>query len=394
MLEMVVWRVSRFVSRYRSCVTNFLKVTACVLLSAGMFLLFGQSLKYSRKPDAHNGEHLFKSGCFACHGNNGKGAPQSSIGFIVPESFPDFTRCDQTTAEANSAWKDVIVHGGPARGFSQIMPAFGDLLTSDEIDDLIAYMRGFCTNKHWARGELNLPRALLTEKAFPEDEVVVSTALNATGAPGFTTDIIHEQRFGVHNQIEIDVPIQAQDQNHNWYGGLGDTTLGVKREMFSSLRTGSILALQGGVLVPTGSRSRGFGSGTTTFEPFASFDQLFPTNTWLQFQLGADLPHDTKIAPQSLFWRTAIGQSFGADHGLGRMWSPMVEFVANRDLVNGARNDWDVIPQMQVTISRRQHIRADIGVRDPFTNTHGRQKQVLFYLLWDWQDGKLNEGWW
>jgi hypothetical protein len=76
------------------------------------------------------------------------------------------------------------------------------------------------------------------------------------------------------------------------------------------------------------------------------------------------------------------------------MWSPMVEFVANRDLVNGARNDWDVIPQMQVTISRRQHIRADIGVRDPFTNTHGRQKQVLFYLLWDWQDGKLNEGWW
>jgi hypothetical protein len=273
------------------------------------------------------------------------------------------------------------------------MPAFGDLLTSDQIDDLIAYMRMFCTNKHWARGELNLPRALVTEKAYPEDEVVVSTAVNANHAPGFTTDIIHEQRFGVHNQIEVDVPINAQDQNHTWFGGVGDTTLAVKREMFSSLKTGSILSLQGGVLVPTGSRLRGFGSGTTTFEPFAAYDQLFPTNTWFQFQLGADLPHDTKIAPQSLFWRTAVGQTISADHGLGRQWSPMVEFLANRDLVTGAKTDWDILPEMQVTISHRQHIRADIGVRMPAINTLGRQRQVVFYVLWDWQDGKLTEGW-
>ena len=71
---------------------------------------------------------------------------------------------------------------------------------------MIAYLREFCTNKHWPRGELNLPRALVTEKAFPEDELVISTAMNASGAPGFTTDFIHEQRFGVRDQIEIDVP--------------------------------------------------------------------------------------------------------------------------------------------------------------------------------------------
>ena len=73
----------------------------------------------------------------------------------------------------------MIEHGGPSRGFSQIMPVFGKLLTSEEIDDVIAYLRGFCTNQHWARGELNLPRALVTEKAFPEDEVVISSAVNA-----------------------------------------------------------------------------------------------------------------------------------------------------------------------------------------------------------------------
>ncbi len=368
------------------------------LLTSFMVLMFAwslaaQTIPYSQPPNPKNGEKIYKSGCIACHGDDGKGTPKTIAGFKQPRTFPDFTQCDQTTPEPNSAWKAVIVHGGPTRKFSQIMPAFEDLLTSEEINDVIAYMRQFCTSKHWARGELNLPRALITEKAFPEDEVVVSTAVNAGGAPGFTTDIIHEQRFGVHNQLEVDVPVNAQDQSHTWYGGVGDTTIGIKREMFSSLKTGSILSLQGSVLLPTGNRARGFGSGTTTFETFAAFDQLFPTNTFLQFQLGADLPRHTDISPQKLFFRTAVGQALAKDHGLGRMFSPMVEFVADRELVNRAMTNWDVVPEMQVTISRRQHIRADIGVSTPANNTAHRSPQVVFYILWDWADGRLNEGW-
>jgi len=368
-------------------------VCVAVFVPACASLLLSQTLKYAKPPDAKKGEVIYKNGCIACHGSTGKGAPQTSIEFVLPDTFPDFTRCDQTTAETNLAYKDVVVHGGPARGLSQIMPAFGDLLTSEQIDDVIAYMREFCTDKRWPRGELNLPRALVTEKAYPEDEVVISTAMNVTGAPGLTTDIIHEQRFGINNQIEIDVPVNSQDQNHAWNSGLGDITFAVKRVMFSSLRTGSILALQGGVLAPTGNNQRGFGNGTTTFEPFAAFDQLFPTNTFLQFQLGADLPHRTDIAPQSLFWRAAIGQTLAGDHRLGRLWSPMVEFLAVRDLKDGAKTNWDVLPEIQVTISARQHVRFDLGVRNPVTNTAGRDKQLVFYLLWDWADGKLWEGW-
>ncbi|HKR84255.1 MAG TPA: hypothetical protein VJS37_08775, partial [Terriglobales bacterium] len=97
--------------------------------------------------------------------------------------------------------------------------------------------------------------------------------------------------------------------------------------------------------------------------------------------------------PQSIFFNTAIGQSFAPDHGMGRLWSPMVEFVADRDLVDRAKADWDILPQMQVTISHRQHIRGDLGVRVPLTNTAGRSIQLEFYLLWDWQDGKIAEGW-
>jgi len=361
-------------------------------LVANTVVLFSQTIK-QRSHDVNNGERIYKSGCIACHGARGVGAPETLTEFKRPDTFPDFTRCDQTTPEPNSTWKDIIVNGGESRGFSQIMPSFGTLLTSEQIDDVTAYLRTLCRNTHWARGELNLPRALITEKAFPEDEVVISTAVNASGIAGTTTDIIHEQRFGMHNQIEVDVPVQFQEQNQTWYGGVGDVSLGLKREMWSNLRAGSILSLFGGVIVPSGNKQRGFGSGTTTFEAFAAFDQLFPTNTFLQFQAGAKLPRHTEIAPQTVYWRTALGQSFAANRGLGRLWSPMVEFVADRGLVDGAKSTWDVVPEMQVTISRRQHIRANIGFSKPIANTAGRSGQVIFYLLWDWADGKLTQGW-
>jgi Cytochrome C oxidase, cbb3-type, subunit III len=358
-------------------------------------LLSAQTLHYTSRPDVTNGEKVYKGGCIACHGRDGKGAPVASTVFTRADTFPNFTDCAGTTPEPNGNWKAVIVHGGPSRGLSQIMPAFADLLTDQEINDVIAYMRGFCKNVHHdPLGELNLPRALVTEKAFPENEIVISTAASASGAPAWTTDLIDERTIiDARTQLETDVPVNYADQAHNWTAGFGDTTLAVKREMFSSLRTGSILSLQGGILLPTGDSKRGFGTGTTQFEPFAAFDQLFKENTFLQTQLGADLPVDASIAPRSMFWRAAIGQAMAPDHMLGRLFSPMVEFLAVRDFRPGASTNWDVLPEMQITVSRRQHVRIGFGVREPFANTQGRTPQVLFYLLWDRADGKLWEGW-
>ena len=352
-----------------------------------------QKLRTTAPINIEAGRQIYKSACAACHGSDGRGTPKEIAGFEKPRTFPDFTVCNQTTPEPNAAWKAVAVHGGNSRGFSRIMPSFSEALTSEQIDNVIEYMRTFCRNTHWARGELNLPLALATEKAYPENEEVLRMTANVSGAPGVANHIVHEQRFGVKNQIEVDVPLVFQDQNHTWYGGVGDTVFGWKREIYSSLRTGSILSVQGEVAAPTGNRLRGLGTGTTTFGMFAAYGQLFPSNTFVQVQGGADLPVDTKRAPQAVFWHTVVGQSIATDHGLGRMWSPMVEFLADRDLVTGAKTNWDILPEMQVTISKRQHIRANLGVRMPVSNTAGRQTQVLFYVLWDWQDGRLNEGW-
>jgi mono/diheme cytochrome c family protein len=369
--------------------------------SALVLLLFfetgrGLSAQSSGAANLRTGKEIYQAGCAGCHGNDGKGAVQSTIGFQKPDTFPDFTRCDQTTPEDNLAWHSVIRGGGPSRGFSQIMPSFSEALTPDQVRAVIQYLRGFCKESGWPRGELNLPLPLVTEKAFPEDEEVVTGSVNIKGAPGVIAHIIHEQSFGKKNQIEVDVPIEfAHPQPGLWYGGVGDITLGLKRVLFSKLNrsSGSILSLQGSVLLPAGNSEHGLGSGVTTFETFAAFGQLLPKYFFIQAQGGADLPVDTKKAPQSTFFRTAFGKGFTQNQGLGRLWTPMVEFVGARDLLDGARTDWDVVPEFQVTLSKRQHIRFNAGVSIPVANTQGRNPQLLLYVLWDWADGKLTEGW-
>jgi hypothetical protein len=147
------------------------------------------------------------------------------------------------------------------------------------------------------------------------------------------------------------------------------------------------------VVAPTGNSAHGLGAGTTEFETFVEAGQLFRSNTFLQFQGGAILPTDTSKAPQNTFWYTTVGQMFGQGHGLGRLWSPMFEILGSRDLINNAKTDWVVVPQMQVTLSKRQHVRGSVGVRTPVNNTAGRPVEVMFYLLWDWQEGSLLKGW-
>ena len=71
------------------------------------------------------------------------------------------------------------------------MPSFRDALTSEQMDKVIGYLRHFCTEPAWPRAELNLPRALVTEKAYPENETVITTTVNAHGSPGVTNEIVH-----------------------------------------------------------------------------------------------------------------------------------------------------------------------------------------------------------
>ena len=159
---------------------NLLPTTAVVAVAILGFeaLLLGEPASNTTSK-LRTGKEIFSGGCITCHGSDGKGMPKPSIGFEPPSTFPDFTDCNATTREPNRDWKAIITYGGPARGFSEIMPSFAEALTSEQIEMAIQFLRGFCREASWPPGELNLPRALITEKAFIEDETVVTTAINA-----------------------------------------------------------------------------------------------------------------------------------------------------------------------------------------------------------------------
>jgi len=338
-----------------------------------------------------SGAAIYQAGCAGCHGPNGEGAPESVTAFDRPSTFPDFSDCAGTTPELDVDWKATIAQGGHGRGFSRIMPSFAEELTADQIDAVVKHLRTLCREAGWPRGELNLPRPLRTEKAFPESETVFTAAFTHRSVD-VDSELAYEQRLTMRDQLEVAVPFgSVHDEAGVRVGGVGDVALGWKRVFFST-RT-SILSGQGEIVFPTGNTSKGLGSGVTTFGAFASYGQILPAASFVQFQLGTDQPSSTDEAPRTIFWRVAAGRSFRQEGGLGRLWSPMIEVVSDRDLVQGAAANVDVVPQFHVTLNRRQHVRVNVGLQIHATNIDGRPRQLVCYFLWDWFDGGLLDGW-
>jgi hypothetical protein len=337
-----------------------------------------------------SGREVFESTCIACHGPDGRGTVNPTLTKIV--ALPDFSDCNFAAREPDADWVAVAHNGGPARGFSALMPPWAGMFTAEELTLAVNHLRTFCTDERWPRGELNLPRPLVTEKAFPEDEIVVSTSATTRDDGEVTTKFIYERRFGTANQVEVAVPFASLESNSgSWASGVGDVAVAYKRTLFHSLRHGNIFSLSGEVVLPTGSEQRGLGKGFAIFEPFVTFGQLLPGDSFVQAQGGLEIPA-TREEDEEAFWRAALGRSFQQGK-FGRTWSPMVEVLGARSLATGAPTHWDLVPQVQITLNARQHLRLNGGVRLPINDRSERTPTVVFYFLWDWFDGGLFEGW-
>jgi hypothetical protein len=91
------------------------------------------------------------------------------------------------------------------------------------------------------------------------------------------------------------------------------------------------------------------------------------------------------------YLRQAWGYTYAQDHGFGRSWTPMAEIVWSKE--RGGASVVDVVPQMQVSLSKLQHILISVGVSVPATQRDGRHAELLTYFLWDWFDGGLFQYW-
>ena len=384
--------VNLALSCYIFCVVLIHKeliAAVCVLasLTAGPAAAHAQTIDRS----AMTGAQLYDAACVACHGPDGKGQPRAVVGFDTP--LPDFTDCGFTTPEADVDWASIIHLGGRARALSHRMPSFVDALTDAEIMKVIDHVRGFCAQPGWPRGELNFPRAFFTEKAFPENEAVLTTTLARKPSGSLENEFLYEHRIGRRWQYEINVPVALQKNDAgNWSRGLGDVNAALRYTFFDSLKHGSIVAAGGEVTLPTGKESEGLGGGTSIFEAFAMSGHALPSDGFVQFHTGIEVPAHSDAASKEYYWRTAIGKTFFRNQW-GRQFSPMAEVLLAKPIGVHEPAEWDVVPQMQVSLSGLQHVLVSAGWRIPVNERESRSKAVVVYLLWDWFDGGLFSNW-
>jgi mono/diheme cytochrome c family protein len=355
-----------------------------------------QSPSTALPPNA-TGEQMFALACATCHATDGKGSPEHVVGFRLPlpngHGLPDFTDCATNTPEPLADWNAVVHRGGRVRGLDRHMPAFGDALSEEQIERILQYVRALCSQRAWPHGELNLPRAFFTEKAYPENEAVLTTGVTTAGSTAVTNEVLYEHRLGARGQYEIAVPFELQQGEGGapWSRGLGDIEVAVRRTFIADVKRGSIFAAGGAVTLPTGKESEGLGNGFTILEPFAMFGQTLGTSGFLQVHGGIEIPTDHERGDNETFLRTALGYTFARDQGFGRAWSPMAEVLMARPW--GSATEWDVVPQVQVSLSKLQHVLVSVGVRVPLNERDERHPQVLSYLLWDWFDGGFFQFW-
>jgi mono/diheme cytochrome c family protein len=366
--------------RQRPKVSQSASLCLILLLAAGRAAMAAE----------RSGEDIFATTCVSCHGSDGRGASAAQSGLSVRPL--DFTDCRRTNREPDHDWHAVIAEGGPARGFHRMMPAFGEVLPESEQEAVLDYVRGFCADKAFPRGDLNFPRALVTEKAFVEDELVVSAAMATQSPRNIDSKLVYEQRILRRWQFEIQVPfgvVRGGDGSRE--AGIGDIAVGAKTVLVASRDTGTIVSLAGEAAIPTGNKDKGFGKGVVVFEPYLALGQGLPLDFFLHVQTGAEIPTKDSVESEG-FVRAALGRSLVWGR-FGRAFTPMVEAVAFRELTGGASTSLDLVPQMQISLSRRQHVLCSLGTSIPTVQREGRSTQAMVYVLWDWFDGGLFEAW-
>ncbi len=334
---------------------------------------------------------LYKNACASCHGMNGKGQAFEDVAFDTP--LPDFSDCEFASREPDGDWYAVIHQGGPVRAFGRMMPAFGEVLTEEEILGILAHVRTFCADDRWPRGEFNLPRPLYTEKAFPEDEAVLTGSYDSGDDKAVDLEFLYEKRLGPVGMIEVAIPVRTiNPSGGSRESGISDIAVGYKHTLFHNLESGDIFSIGGEVILPTGDENKNLGKGTTVLEPFITYGKILPANLFFQAHAFAEFPTESGF-DNEIGFRAAAGRTWTSGGEFGRSWSPIIELLVVRDLVSDAATKLDVAPQIQVSLNKRQHILLNAGIRIPVTETEGRNLHYVVYILWDWFDGGFFDGW-
>ncbi len=334
-----------------------------------------------------SGKEIYEGACASCHGADGRGAPQ---GTAISVPLPDFTDCSFITREGDGNWRYLLAHGGEGLGLSPQMPAFGGVLNEPEIQAALDYIRAFCHDRRWPRGELNFRRLLITGKAFPEDEALLieDFTKGRNGVRDWSTELAVERRVGARGQVELTVPFAAHDVTDGAAtGGVGDITLAYSQVLYADLPSLTIFAAGLDLVLPTGDRARGLGDGTVSFEPSLLAGKQIRSLA-IQGQINGVAPVDEIRADRGVRYRLAFSYPLSP---LKQAWVPSVEVEALQN-VTAKQHNLFVTPEIYKGLSKRGHIAVAVGAQIPVAgDADPFEYRVLAFLLWEYTDGGL---WW
>ncbi len=325
-----------------------------------------------------HGRAVFEQYCTICHGSDAKGTGPLAKTLPVPPA--NLTDCRRTSEDPVEVTEGTIRHGGAYVGLSPVMPAWQGKLTDEQIADAASYVKALCSDPDWVPGELNLPRPLFTDKAYPEQEAIVGGRF-ARGLSK-TTEAFGTIEYRLNGLTNVELTtryLNVRPDGAQPDSGLGDSVLSLNRVVAFS-RANRWLASAGlGLGLPTGSQSRGLGSGDLVWEPFVrgGWD-------WHQVVIQGDavlsLPQKNADVNSAFIYDVAIGRYFKPDPRM--QITPMVEFNSETPLNGPTSGETRSVVLPEIRVKWLQWGVA-VGVQVPITGVREFDTRPMFDFFYE-----------
>lgn len=340
-------------------------------------------------PDAQvlaRGAEVFHANCASCHGPTGAPDPNSPLvkGLgVVPANFADALF---NSREPLSDWKLVVTHGGPALGFSDRMPAFGDAFEESDIDSVLEYVKTLGGEHDYPDGDLNLFLPIRTKKAFPEDEWVWKQRYtDRDGDNAWKNTLEYEFRVGERLQGVMEVTHEAEGSRSEF----GHFEPGFKYVLKHDRQGGFIGTVGANLGVPLN------GGAEWEFLPYLAFGKILGETWTLQGSGRLKLSLENSDHSSAEF--------AGIAHWVHSPWPrnvfPALEVIAEVPFARGTgpgRRDaiqWSLLPQARIGLSKRGHVALNAGLEVPLNDRHRHDWRAYVFLIWDFADGGFFDGW-
>jgi mono/diheme cytochrome c family protein len=349
-------------------------------------LLTDASINRVQADMSTRGGEVYQTHCAVCHGPQGQPDEDSPViqGLgVVPANFSDTLF---NSREGEGEWKLVVTHGGAALAFSDRMPAFGEVLTEEDIDAVLSHVKTLGGVHDYPDGSLNLFLPIRTKKAFPEDEWVWKQRYTSEdGDNQWKNTLEYEFRLGQRWQGILEVTHETEGGK----GQFGHFEPGFKYVLNHDKEAGRIVTFAAQLGVPLNSDAE------WELLPYLAFGKII-NDEWI-------MQGSARLKASLEDWDHGSMEFAAITHWVHTPWPrsvfPALEFVAEVPFDRGTGMNkksavqLSVLPQVRIGLSKRGHVAINAGVELPINATERYDWRAYAYLIWDFADGGFFEGW-